>query len=762
MAQFISNEELMLSSVMEDIIPKTEKLHFLVGYFYFSGFHKLYQSIKDKKLRILVGMNIERDMLNHIKQYQYISEMELSRKEIKNNFNQSFIDVFNQTHLFDTKEQQESFKIFLEKIKNGTLEIRKTLNPNHAKVYLFESNEEHTLSGLEPGYIITGSSNLTYSGLSGRAELNVLSHDPNDYNTGYKLFERLWDESVEIVGKDSVDDFYDEVIEKIWFEKVPSPYIMYIRVLDEYFSFNKPEIKLPQEISNNRFFNLKYQSDAIARGIDIIKRHNGVIISDVVGLGKSIIASAIAHNLGYKTIIICPPHLKDQWEDYRMMFDFNAQVFSSGKIEDALNASLRFDEKKLIIVDEAHKYRNSLTLDYAHLHQVCQGNKVVLLSATPYNNRPGDVFNLMKLFQIPTKSTIQTTENLMDEFAKLIREYKEIHKLSADINEDTKELRKVDEPSKAMLEELEEKENELKLRIDELSKKIRDILSPVLIRRTRLDLKAIEEYRKDLEAQKIDFSNPEDPVSLEYDLGPLSDLYIKTLNTIDPVEDGVKGLNGARYRPITYLKNIKKFEEDVKKDFGDLSFVKQSQINLANFMRRLLVSRFESSIQAFRITLERMIDSMLTIKDWHDKLGKIPVYRRGNLPDLDKIQDSMSSDTLDAGFDVELEDQLKKYIQKGMVLIDRDNIKKEFIEDLLKDIKLLTKIYKDWFKTDYSKPEQLSLVLPDYDPKIVTLIQTLEDKIKENPKRKIIVFSGYADTIDCLTSAKSGQFGVRN
>jgi cell fate (sporulation/competence/biofilm development) regulator YlbF (YheA/YmcA/DUF963 family) len=393
---------------------------------------------------------------------------------------------------------------------------------------------------------------------------------------------------------------------------------------------------------------------------------------------------------------------------------------------------------------------------------VCQGNKVVLLSATPYNNRPGDVFNLMKLFQIPTISSIHTTENLMDEFAKLIREYKEIQKLSADINEDTKELRKVDEPSKAMLEELEEKENELKLRIDELSKKIRDILSPVLIRRTRLDLKAIEEYRKDLEAQKIDFSNPEDPVSLEYDLGPLSDLYIKTLNTIDPVGEDVKGLNGARYRPITYLKNIKKFEEDVKKDFGDLSFVKQSQINLANFMRRLLVSRFESSIQAFRITLERMIDSMLTIKDWHDKLGKIPVYRRGNLPDLDKIQDSMSSDTLDAGFDVELEDQLKKYIQKGMVLIDRDNIKKEFIEDLLKDIKLLTKIYKDWFKTDYSKPEQLSLVLPDYDPKIVTLIQTLEDKIKENPKRKIIVFSGYADTIDCLTSAKSGQFGVRN
>lgn len=750
MAQFISNEGILLESVMRDIIPKTEKLRFLVGYFYFSGFNKLYESVKDKDLRILVGMNIEKDMLNHIKQFRYIDEIEQSRKTIKNEFNNSFINVFNETHLFDNKEEQESFKIFLNKIKDGSLEIRKTIDPNHAKVYLFESSSEHTLNGLEPGYIITGSSNLTYSGLSGRAELNVLSHDKDDYEKGHLLFERLWESAVEIVSKDSVDEFFDEVIEKIWFEKVPKPYYMYIRVLDEYFSFNRPEIKLPQEISKNKFLNLKYQSDAIAKAIDIINRHNGVIISDVVGLGKSIIASAIAHNLGHKTIIICPPHLKDQWEDYRMMFDFSAVVISSGKIDDALIASLKLDGKKLIIVDEAHKYRNSMTKDYALLHQTCQGNKVILLSATPYNNRPQDVFNLMKLFQIPTKSTIQTTENLMDEFARLIREYKTIQKLSVEINDVTKEFNSLEVPDKELKEDIRQKEENLKIKIDELGKRIRDILSPVLIRRTRLDLKAIDEYRNDLEAQGIAFSKAEDPKGLEYDLGDLAELYLKTLNKIDPMEDGKKGLNGARYKPLTYVRNIKKVKAAVEKDFGNLDMIQQTQVNLANFMRRLLVSRFESSIQAFRITIERMIDSMLTIKRWHHDLGKIPIYRKGNLPDIDKLQDSLSSDTIDAGFDIELEDQLKKYIEKGMVLIDKENIKPAFIEDLNKDVKLLSQIHNEWFGSEYPSETQQPIILPHHDPKIETLVEILEEKLKENPKRKIVVFSGYADTVNYL------------
>ena len=97
----------------------------------------------------------------------------------------------------------------------------------------------------------------------------------------------------------------------------------------------------------------------------------------------------------------------------------------------------------------------------------------------------------------------------------------------------------------------------------------------------------------------------------------------------------------------------------------------------------------------------------------------------------------MTSDSIDAGFDIELEDQLDKYIKKGMVLIDRDNIKKEYIEDIDKDIRLLKQVYKDWFSAEYPSLNQQPLILPHHDPKIETLITVIEEKLKENPKERL-------------------------
>ena len=101
----------------------------------------------------------------------------------------------------------------------------------------------------------------------------------------------------------------------------------------------------------NYYDNYKYQRDAIAKGLDILKDHNGVLIADVVGLGKSIIASAIANNLGLRTIVICPPHFKEQWKDYLYKFKVKgARIYTSGKILDALSEYT--PGQKLIIVDE--------------------------------------------------------------------------------------------------------------------------------------------------------------------------------------------------------------------------------------------------------------------------------------------------------------------------------------------------------------------------------------------------------------------------
>ncbi|GAG03554.1 unnamed protein product, partial [marine sediment metagenome] len=263
--------------------------------------------------------------------------------------------------------------------------------------------------------------------------------------------------------------------------------------------------------------------------------------------------------------------------------------------------------EKLIIIDEAHKYRNENTETYAKLHQLCQGNKIILLTATPFNNRPQDIFSMIKLFQIPAKSTIQSAENLTVQFKQLIKEYKNIQK--------------------SQKEQIESPEV-IKKRIRSLANQIRDILFPLLIRRTRLDLEAIDEYNEDLKSQGIVFPEVADPISLEYNLGELSNLYLGTLEKIAP-EDEEKGFIGARYKPVIYLKDFEKYRKRITDEFGDEHLFKQSQINIAKFMRRLLVARFESSIYAFKKTLDYMIKSSEIVLDWFENANMVPVFKKG-------------------------------------------------------------------------------------------------------------------------------------
>ena len=421
-SEFITNKDKKLSDVINNILPATENLYFLVGYFYFSGFEKIYKQVKDKNLKMLVGLQIEIDIANRIKELHLLEKLNTSRAKVREEYLKSLVQVFNETDIFDSEEKQEAFRIFLDKIHDGTLEIRKTQESNHAKLYIFENRKDTNHGGEFLGTVITGSSNLTHSGLEGRFEINVSLRDNYNFTLAQNLFLELWGKSVVIVDENNKNDFLNKVIEKIWLDKLPKPYLLYIRVLAEYFAENKDSVILPADITDGKFFNLKYQVDAIKRAIGIIERHNGVIVADVVGLGKSIIASAVAHNLNLKTIVIAPPHLEQQWNDYRYDFSFNAKVYSSGRIKTALEENLD-DEQKLIIIDEAHKYRNELNADYAYLHQLCQQNKVMLLTATPFNNRPQDIFSMIKLFQIPTRSTIRTIENLSYQFYSLILRY---------------------------------------------------------------------------------------------------------------------------------------------------------------------------------------------------------------------------------------------------------------------------------------------------------------------------------------------------
>lgn len=721
--QFITNQERLLSDVINNILPNSAKLDFLAGYFYFSGFKEIHKNLSGKHLRILVGLDVEKDIINAVRECEVITERNISRGQIRADHYKWFIKLYNETNLFDSGENQEAFRTFLEKIKTGSLEIKKTLEPNHAKLYIFENKPEFSQKGDYPGTVITGSSNLSRAGLRDRYEINVVFRDEH-FKEAREIFDKLWKTAVTIADKDNYEIFHKEVIEKIWFEKLPAPYLMYIRVLNEYFSLKtKGEIVSPKNISAG-VFDLKYQIDAVKQGLEIIKKHNGVIIADVVGLGKSIVASAIAYNLKMKAVIIAPPHLCDQWTDYAYDFDLTHKIYSSGLIEKALEED--DDEEKVIIIDEAHKYRNENTDDYANLHKLCHcpGKKVILLTATPFNNRPQDIFSIIRLFQIPAKSTIRTVDNLSYRFQELIREYKKIEKAQK-------------EKSKTGAE--------IKTEVNAVARKIRDILSPVVIRRSRIDLEEIQEYKKDLALQKISFPEVNPPELATYDLGPLSSLYRQTLEAISPESGG--GFQGVRYNPAQYLKKEHKlaYAEEFTglKGAEAIGLLEQGQANLAIFMRRLLVRRFESSIYSFRRSLEFVIKSSGKIKDYYDKLGKVPVYKKGDLPDVETLLDSTGDEL------VNIDELLAHQLERGLHWIEKEKLEEKFIKELEKDIKLLKAVRKNW------SPEAVNS-----DPKVQDFKAILKARLKENPRRKIIVFTEFADTAAYLGEAIKPGFRV--
>lgn len=726
-SSFITNKEKFLSDIINGILPKTDAVDILVGYFYYSGYMQLSEKLRDKQIRILVGLDIDLHISKHIREVEAIRNEFISRNILKEEYFKEFVHLFNDSDFLDTAEKLEQFKMFYGKILDGSLEIRKTLEPCHSKMYLFAYNDLMNEGGELPGVLITGSSNLSYQGLKGRLELNARFNDKQDYEEGKKLFDELWESSVVVASKDNLDEWNNKVMARIWYDKIYSPYLMYVRVLKEYFNIpTSDNLLTPYDITDGRFSNLKYQTDAVQMAINALNNHDGAIVADVVGLGKSIIASTIARNLKLRTIIVCPPHLYKQWEGYRDEFGFTASVFSAGKIEDAVlhyQELVKDDEQFLIIIDEAHRFRNEYTQDYALLHNLCFGNKVLLLTATPFNNQPADIYALIKLFQIPTRSTLKTVENLGASFKDLIYKYKVLR-------EAQKTGKKTDE--------------EIKDEVNGIAKKIRSIISPLVVRRSRLDLQGIPEYADDLKQQNIQLVMPNDPEELEYDLSELKDLYTTTLDRINKSEgssDDVYRFKAARYSPVLYIREESK--DKLAKELEDKTGVKFNlllgrQTNIGKFMRHLLVARFESSVAAFRASLGYMIQSSEHILKWIEKRHKIPVFKKGNLPDVEDFYET-SGDGME-----EIQELFDKYSAKGFFEIDMKYVKDDFVEDVKADIRLLKNLQEQWFGKDN---------IVKSDPKLESFIRIVRKQMKNEPNRKIIVFSEFADTVNYLGEA---------
>ena len=204
-------------------LESAKQIDALVGYFYFSGFQEIADEVKDKKVRIIVGMGIDRELVRKlprdqkqnidafpIRQKSGAIRMRTERKE----YIEELAEVFNNTEIFDSSREEEAFEIFLGKVRDGSLEVRMAPEKKHDKLYILHYKDNVEILGQGRGIVITGSSNLTYSGLLGQGERNRLLPEPHYYKEDSEYFEKVWNESedTKLVSQETADEFISQVI----------------------------------------------------------------------------------------------------------------------------------------------------------------------------------------------------------------------------------------------------------------------------------------------------------------------------------------------------------------------------------------------------------------------------------------------------------------------------------------------------------------------------------------------------------------------
>lgn len=726
----IDNVGRTLQAALANALQTAAGVDIAVGFFYLSGFAVLAEQLRDKHVRVLVGMEIDPNAVPELAQLARNEDVELtpwqprkpttSLTALRDNYLEALVGFINDSDVLDDSATAAVFDLFVEKIANGSLEIRKTIKPDHAKYYLVRNRPDQSQNGDFPGTVFMGSSNFTYRGLVGQGELNDSFRDKSRFDEYHLRFESMWQTSasISIADRHTKDRFLADLRPRVWRFVTPTPYSIYVRVLHEVFGGERTEALLtPAQITRKRYSDLEYQIDAVRATIDRLRSYDGVILADVVGLGKSVIAATVARNLDMRTVIIAPPHLIPQWDEYKEDFGIRgSRIFSSGNIREIHERYQIASEPMLLVIDEAHRFRNEDTVDYRLLHQLCRShpeNKVMLLTATPFHNDPKDVFALLKLFQTPGQATIRSIDNLSLRFRELIVRYANLRR---DMSKNKDHIA-------------------IEREADAIAAEQRRLIEMVVIRRSRLDLERITRYKDDLARQGFEFARVIGPELLEYDLGRLDGLYLHTLDRITGAADG-DALIGARYQPANYLTDRGQFLKQFGAELGEQD-LKTAQTNLAKFMRRLLVMRFESSKEAFRATLRNMIDANQLVEDWWVKLGKVPIMKKTGLPDPADF----------GGEDGELSDEaLEQELQelrerKGLVAIDTKWLDQRFLSDVQHDRDLLTAIYREWFQDE---------AIASVDPKLEGLSAELRRLLSESPERKIVVFSAYADTVRYL------------
>jgi superfamily II DNA/RNA helicase/HKD family nuclease len=689
--------------------PDISQFDALVGYLRTSGYFAIHEHLtKLDKVRIIVGIDVDKLLADYTKRGLLFTPNEAS---ILEEVDKQFRDDIQSSKY--SSEIENGILKFIEDVASGKVQLR--AHPKrklHAKVYVFlpKGFNQH-----KPGAVITGSSNLTAAGIGAEDqetnyEFNVLMHDYEDVVFAESEFERLWGESIDVLPETILD-----LKKKTYLEVNLTPYELYYKLLIEYFGTTIEYD--PNSISDmpSGFKRLSYQADAVSSGYRLLEKHNGFFLADVVGLGKTVVATLIAKKFFFKngfpehrsrTLIICPPHIEENWTDTTERFKLdNVTILSLGKLS-SMKKPEKFD---LVIVDEAHRFRNDVTGQFNDLQRICKSpterlengdspapKKIILVSATPLNNAPSDLKSLISLFQDMRDSSL-AVNNLQSFFNDKDKRYKDAKKL----------------PSGSSVSAVKDIYSEIREKV----------LSEIIVRRTRTDLIGNEEYKKDLDEQGIKFPKINPPKPIYYALSPVLDrLYDQTVRILSG-KDLDYPLFFTRYRTLSYLKQEHKTDVPI----ADLASEQLSMI-----MRTGLIKRLDSSFYAFKKTLERFkIATQIMI----DSYNRGVVYLSSDVDVIKLIAEGDEDKILEMLSDPENE-KIKQF--------PSNYFSDSFLEHLEGDLDTLKELWGSWSKIDE-------------DPKLEEFLKQLKNNFFD-PKinhagNKLVVFSESTETIEYLHKA---------
>jgi len=738
MPRIFDNIEQQLLPALRDTLQVADHADFCVGYFNLRGWKQIDSFIErwaggdGKCCRLLVGMQRlpEEELRAGMALTEPVGIDNQTAIQLRKKLAQGFREQL--TYGVPTDEDEAGLRRLAAQMRAGKVVVKLFLrHPLHAKLYLlFRPDPINPIIG----YL--GSSNLTLAGLSKQGELNV---DVMDHDACQKLgrwFEDRWADRWCI----DISKELAEIIETSWARPDPiPPYHIYLKMayhLAQEARAGLNEFKIPSDFGNRLF---EFQKAAVKIAAHHLNKRGGVLIGDVVGLGKTLMATAVARifedDHGLETLILCPKNLVPMWDDYVHQFRLRAKVVSFSRAVQALPDLRRY---RLVLIDESHNLRNREGKRYRAIQEYINENesKCILLTATPYNKTYLDLSNQLRLF---------------------VREDLDIglrpERLLKDIGE-TEFIRRHQCPVRS-LSAFEK---------SEYADDWRELMRLYLVRRTRTFIQ--DNYAQTDPATGRRFLTFEDgrrsyfpariPKTVKFRINDKDpdDQYARLYG--DKVVRAINGLSLPRYGLGNYIASDphKPPSQNDAKLIQDLS---RAGKRLMGFCRTNLFKRLESSGQSFILSIERHIVRNFVYLHAIQKGLPLPIGTQGvglldgRINDEDEVLlDIFDDDNGDEkpsvrvletadDFATRAEEVYQDYVDhfhKRFKWLRPDLFVPELVKDLESDAKALIKLLKDCGRWN-----------PDKDEKFQALFALLS---KRHAGEKVLIFSQFADTVRYL------------